>query len=632
MERFAEEIDVIILMIISMRRLTKQVKIGEKNMGSEHPVLVQSMLNTDTMDTESCVEQAIRIIETGGELVRITAPGVREAENLKNIRAGLWERGYQVPLSADIHFTPDAAMLAARYVEKVRINPGNFVDKRATFKTMTYTDEEYAQELFRLREKFVSFLSVCREYHTAVRIGTNHGSLSDRIMSRYGDTPEGMVEATMEYLRVCRDESFENVVISLKSSDCRVMVAAVRLLVQQMEREGMCYPLHLGVTEAGEGEDGRIRSAIGIGVLLNEGIGDTIRVSLTEAPEAEIPVAKELIALCEPDFQKEKMPLAPRYTKPVIVADISVGKHVDETITRGLDFYVATEKDPVYGDLLQSGQQAPELIYTEALGPELTKLPKTVQVIVPYENIDIAHVYTRRAAALVPIECYLNLQTEVEGERIFVEVKAIEELNERLSKRLQTDGKSVLVLHPERMNYVTYRAWLEQVELLKITNPVILRATVREEVEERLKLRMASQLGGLFLDRLAFGIWLTCPCQSDPAFGLRLSRNILQSAGARRYKTEFISCPGCGRTLYDLQESVAAVKKAFGHLCKLKIAVMGCVVNGPGEMGDADYGYVGAGNGKVNLYRGRQMVRVAVPESEAIEALKQLIQENGDWE
>lgn len=615
-----------------MRRSTKQVKVGKKYIGSEHPVLVQSMLNTNTNNTEACVEQSIRIIETGGELVRITVPGIKEAENLKNIWKGLRDKGYDTPISADIHFTPDAASVSARYVEKVRINPGNFVDKRATFKMLTYTKEEYSRELERLRGTFIAFLDVCREHKTAVRIGTNHGSLSDRILSRYGNTSAGMVEATMEYLRVCRDECFNSVVISLKSSDCRVMVDAVRLLVKQMEKESMNFPLHLGVTEAGEGEDGRIRSAIGIGTLLNEGIGDTVRVSLTEEPEAEIPVARELVRLCEPDYRPDRPQLEARYSRPVIVADISIAESMDETVTCGLDFQVATVNDPVCGTLLQAGKQSPEMIYTEALGPELTKLPKSVKVIVPYENIDVAHVYTRGAVALLSSGEYLRLQTGIDGEGIFVEVTTVEELNISLAEKLGSDKGAILVLNPVEIRYALYRAMLERVQALHIDTPVILRATTCEKSTEKLNLLVASQVGGLFLDRLAFGLWITCRNVPDSAYGLRLSRNILQSAGVRRYKTEFISCPGCGRTLYNLQESVAKVKKTFGHLSKLKIAVMGCVVNGPGEMGDADYGYVGAGNGKVNLYRGKQMVGIAIPEDRAIEALKQLIIENGDWE
>lgn len=616
------------------RRKTKQVKVGDIFIGSEYPVRVQSMLNTDTMDTEACVEQAIRIIKAGGELVRITAPGVKEAKNLQNIHAELRRRGYTTPLSADIHFNPEAAIEAAKHVEKVRINPGNFVDKRATFKTLVYTDEEYAEELLRLREKFKEFLDVCREHGTAVRIGTNHGSLSDRIMSRYGNTPAGMVEATMEYLRVCRDEKFDNVVVSLKSSDCRVMVDAVRLIALQMEKEGMDYPLHLGVTEAGEGEDGRIRSAVGIGTLLNEGLGDTIRVSLTEEPELEIPVAFVLAISCRfMDTREKPVKLVGRYSHPVIVADISKVECIDESVMEKLDFHVAAVNDPVYGDMLRAGERAPEIIYTEALGPELTKLPDSVTVVVPYEMLAVAHVYNRKAVALIGAEEFIRLSKPVEGDSIFVELCDGEFMNADLARKLERDKSAIVVLTLDVLSYALYRMYLGWLERLGIANRVIIRLVSKEKGKDlsMLSLLTAADLGGLFLDRLGYGLWLSFTQVPDAYYGVRLSRDILQSAGVRRYKTEFISCPGCGRTLYNLQESVARVKKAFGHLSRLKIAVMGCVVNGPGEMGDADYGYVGAGNGKVNLFRGKEMVRIGVPEEEAIEALKQLIIESGDW-
>lgn len=616
------------------RRKTKQVKVGDIFIGSEYPVRVQSMLNTDTMDTEACVEQAIRIIKAGGELVRITAPGVKEAKNLQNIHAELRRRGYKTPLSADIHFNPEAAIEAAKHVEKVRINPGNFVDKRATFKTLVYTDEEYAEELLRLREKFKEFLDVCREHGTAVRIGTNHGSLSDRIMSRYGNTPAGMVEATMEYLRVCRDEKFDNVVVSLKSSDCRVMVDAVRLIALQMEKEGMDYPLHLGVTEAGEGEDGRIRSAVGIGTLLNEGLGDTIRVSLTEEPELEIPVAFVLAISCRfMDTREKPVKLVGRYSHPVIVADISKVECIDESVMEKLDFHVAAVNDPVYGDMLRAGERAPEIIYTEALGPELTKLPDSVTVVVPFEMLAVAHVYNRKAVALIGAEEFIRLSKPVEGDSIFVEVCDGKFMNADLARKLERDKSAIVVLTLDVLSYALYRMYLGWLERLGIVNRVIIRLVSKERGKDlsMLSLLTAADLGGLFLDRLGYGLWLSFTQVPDAYYGVRLSRDILQSAGVRRYKTEFISCPGCGRTLYNLQESVARVKKAFGHLSRLKIAVMGCVVNGPGEMGDADYGYVGAGNGKVNLFRGKEMVRIGVPEEEAIEALKQLIIESGDW-
>ena len=608
-----------------MRRKTTSVRIGNITLSSEEPVMIQSMLNTSTMDTAACVEQSVRIIEAGGQLVRITAPGVREAENLKNIHRALRERGYDTPLSADIHFTPEAALVAARYVEKVRINPGNFIDKRATFKELNYTDLEYATELGVLRRKFTEFLEVCRKYGTAVRVGTNHGSLSDRIMSRYGDTPVGMVEATMEYLRVCQAVQFENVVISLKSSDCRVMVDAVRLLVREMKREGMHYPLHLGVTEAGEGEDGRIRSAVGIGTLLNEGIGDTIRVSLTEAPEDEIPVAKMLAEICsKPKFEKCGDILKGTCTRPVIVASLAGLEVIDETVSRKLGFEISPEEDPVCGARLVAGIQAPEMIYTETLGPELTKLPEKTRVLVPLALLDMAHVYNRSTSPVCQVDEYaagLGLPRDVP---VFVTVERVDQLEEELAVKLKEDAKAVLVLSLG-LDYHVYREFFRRMDELGLRNQTLLRVQTESQHKERLTLEMASQIGGLFLDRLPGGLWLETSGIPGISYALDLSRNILQSAGVRRYKAEFISCPGCGRTLFDLQGAVAKVKEAFGHLNTLKIAVMGCVVNGPGEMGDADFGYVGAGNGKVNLYKGRQVVRTAVPEEEAIEALREII-------
>ncbi|MEG2276866.1 MAG: (E)-4-hydroxy-3-methylbut-2-enyl-diphosphate synthase [Odoribacter sp.] len=609
-----------------MRRKTISVRIGNLTLSSEQPVMIQSMLNTPTMDVEACVEQSIRIIEAGGQLVRITAPGVKEAEKLKEIHEALRLRGYDTPLSADIHFVPDAAIIAAHYVEKVRINPGNFVDKRAVFKMLSYTEEEYAAELAVLREKFTAFLQICREYNTAVRIGTNHGSLSDRIMSRYGNTPAGMVEATMEYLRVCQATEFENVVISLKSSDCRVMVDAVRLLVVEMERENMHYPLHLGVTEAGEGEDGRIRSAVGIGALLNEGIGDTIRVSLTEAPEAEIPVARALLEICgSPAFDDCRVVQKGVYTRPVVVADLSALSVVDESVSRELGFTVGRLNDPVYGDRLHSDGKAPEVIYTETLGPELTKLPADTVIVVPSEILDMAHIYNRNASPLCCVAEYMKSSMISGNNDTFVRLTEGEDLDETLAERLRKDERAVVVLSfpPE---YSLFRNIFRRMKEYAIPNRVLVHLLLPYKDREKISLIAASQLGGLFLDCLPWGIWITAPEIKEVAYALELSRNILQSAGLRRYKAEFISCPGCGRTLFDLQGAVAKVKKAFGHLNTLKIAVMGCVVNGPGEMGDADYGYVGAGNGKVNLYKGRQMVKAAVPEKEAIEALRTLIE------
>lgn len=596
-----------------MRRKTNSVKIGNVVLSSDTPVMIQSMLNTPTMDTQACVEQAIRVIEAGGELVRITAPGVKEAENLKNIHARLCERGYFTPISADIHFVPEAALIAARYVEKVRINPGNFVDKRATFKMLTYTDEEYIAELNILEEKFTEFLKICRQHHTAVRIGTNHGSLSDRIMSRYGDTPAGMVEATMEYLRVCKRVGFQDVVISLKSSDCRVMVDAVRLLVKEMEEEDMHFPLHLGVTEAGEGEDGRIRSAIGIGTLLNEGIGDTIRVSLTEAPEAEIPVAKALAEICKnPVYEGNGSELKGNCLKPFIVADDSGLKTGN---VREMGFLVEKEQWKV-------GLKAPEMIYSETPGPEWSKLPAQTILLVPAGLLEKAKEYRSLVIPVYGAGEYLREENSEKDSCVRIDCMA--ELDDRLLGILKANEKIMLMLAvtPE---YQVYRKIYKLLNFHHLQNTTFIHAEFEGKDRDMICLRAASQLGGFFLDRLAGGLWITTPGIPDLTFAMELSRNILQSAGVRRYKAEFISCPGCGRTLFDLQGAVAKVKQAFAGKNELKIAVMGCVVNGPGEMGDADYGYVGAGNGKVNLYKGRQMVKAAVPEEQAIEELKRLI-------
>lgn len=608
-----------------MRRKTNQVRVGELWIGSEHPVVVQSMLNTDTMDTEACVEQAIRIYHAGGELVRITAPGVREAENLKAIHGALRARGYTFPLSADIHFNAEAAMVAAKYVEKVRINPGNFV--RAVVKKSesgSYTDEEYDAELLLLREKLKQLLDICRRYDTALRIGTNHGSLSARILDRFGNTPAGMAEATLECLRVCREERFDAVVVSLKSSDSRTMIEAVRLLVRRMEAEEMAFPLHLGVTEAGEGEDGRIRSAVGIGTLLNEGIGDTIRVSLTEEPECEIPVARELLRMNTPAYRSERPELPRRQGQPLIVADISACVVVDESVMSALDFYRDTINDPLDSHLLTAGLRAPEVIYTRALDPELTQLPERLRIVVPCDILDVARLYNRRAEALVDAADWLSLPPET-GNRYWVKISGIEECSVELLKKMETEPETVLVISPREPAYMAYREIIEYISRHAPSRKQIIHLSLPDEKQQSAGVYAAALVGGFFTERLADGLWITAPADEAPDIGLSFSQNILQSAGVRRYKTEFISCPGCGRTRFNLQESVRRVKEAFAGYAHLKIAVMGCVVNGPGEMGDADYGYVGAGNGKVNLYQAGRLVLAGVDEAEAIDRLRMLI-------
>lgn len=603
-----------------MRRKTNEVRIGELTLSSERPVAVQSMLNTPTMDTKACVEQAIRIIKAGGELVRITAQGVKEAENLRLIRDELRRRGYTTPLSADIHFNPEAAIVAAKYVEKVRINPGNFVDKRATFKQIDYTEAEYAEALAALHGKFKAFLEVCRDHHTAVRIGTNHGSLSDRIMSRYGDTPEGMVEATMEFLRVCKDEAFDDVVISLKASGCAVMVKAVRLLVSRMEEEGMAYPLHLGVTEAGEGEDGEIRSAVGIGCLLNEGIGDTVRVSLTGPPENEVPVAMALVRLCVPQYENRRETEEGENRNPFVVGDFSGQGAVGEAQLSAAGFRCE-------GEAWSGGRTAPEVVYAEAVSPLLGELPQEVTVVVPSGlHAAARRLHARTMAYVTACEC---VQEGLSTEDVWVEVA--DEKDAAEIKRMHLSAGSVVVVRPRCPDYHKLRSLWRSVRRCDVNNPVVVRVTPPDGDASWRRLWTGAHLGGLFIDRLVAGLWISMCQPKEMAYGLRLSRDILQAVGLRRYRAEFVSCPGCGRTLYDLEKAVAGVKAAFAHLDRLKIAVMGCVVNGPGEMGDADYGYVGAGNGKVNLYRGRQMVRVAVPEGEAIAALEAMIREDGNY-
>ena len=608
-----------------MRRQITSVEIGNIILSSGNPIRVQSMINTPTMDTKACVRQAIRIIKAGGELVRITAPTVQDAENLQHIHKALRDKGYDTPLVADIHFVSDAAFVAARYVEKVRINPGNFMDRRATFEEVDYSNIKYAAMLRNVKKKFVELLDICKEYGTAVRIGTNHGSLSDRIMSRYGDTPAGMVEATLEFLRVCKSENFDNVVISLKSSDCRVMVDAVRLLAKKMSSEGMQYPLHLGVTEAGEGEDGRIRSAIGIGTLLSEGIGDTIRVSLTEAPENEIPVGKMLVDICNfPKFEKSGDLLKGDCSHPIIVANISSGKVFDDDASRKLGFEQGAVNDPVYGDKLRLGHNSPEMIYTDTLGPELTKLPEETLVIVPLALWDIAHLYNRNAGVLCSVDEFLKEGRVEEGVPIFVEVSDIDDLDDKLVDRLNSVSKTTIVFS-FGLEYHTYHDAYRWIDSWGVKNQTLIHVTSRAKDKKRASLEVAARIGGLFLNRLPGGIWVKMSKIHETDYTLELSRNILQSAGVRRYKTEIISCPGCGRTLFDLEGTVAKVKETFGHLKDLKIAVMGCIVNGPGEMGDADYGYIGAGGGKVNLYKGRELILSSIPEEQAIEALQELI-------
>ena len=538
------------------RRPTLEVRVGNTAIGGNNPVRIQSMASTSTMDTEASVAQARRIVDAGAELVRFTAQGVREAANLGEIRRRLRESGCDVPLVADIHFNPRAAFAAAEQVEKVRINPGNFVDPGRTFRKIEYTDEEYAAELRRLEEALVPFLETCRANDTAIRLGVNHGSLSDRIMSRYGDTPAGMVESAMEFLRVCRSHGFDRVVISIKASNVVVMVETVTRLVEAMDAEEMHYPLHLGVTEAGDGEDGRIKSAVGIGALLREGIGDTIRVSLSEEPEAELPVARKIMDYI--DLMATAAPVvAPRDGR------FRLGKGM-RRISREIG----------------------------AVGGSRVPVVPAVDGITGLKEIDA--------------EAVIAGKIDIAPDDIIL-----------LSASGEVPGMSL----EAAMNVFAAKG---------IDNPVILRGVYNGPDADTVRLRSSIDLGALLLKGFADGIEIVSDALT-PDEASRLALAILQSARLRISHTEYIACPGCGRTLFDLQQTLARVKEATSHLKGLKIGVMGCIVNGPGEMADADYGYVGAGVGKISLYKGKECVEKNIPAEEAVSHLVELIKKCGDW-
>ncbi|MBR3615351.1 MAG: (E)-4-hydroxy-3-methylbut-2-enyl-diphosphate synthase [Bacteroidaceae bacterium] len=559
------------------RRATVEVNVGGVTIGCTNPVRVQSMTNTSTMDTDGSVEQVLRIVAKGGEIVRLTTQGNREAVNMGDIKAQLKERGCNVPLVADVHFNAAVADTAAMYADKVRVNPGNYVDPARTFKQLEYTDAEYADELKRLRERFVAFLDICRAQGRAVRVGVNHGSLSDRIMSRYGDTPSGVVESCMEFLRICRDEKFDNVVVSIKTSNTTMMVTTVRRLVRVMAEEGIAYPLHLGVTEAGDAEDGRIKSAVGIGALLADGIGDTVRVSLAEAPENEIPVAKELVEY-----------VALRKDAPAIEAVAAAGFNYEEPVRR---------RTCAFGII--GGDNVPVVVGGEV------------------EDKDIA---SDIAADLVPVVSLENAK-----DARFIAVTYGELTPENIAK-IRVLKDIVLVASSEHMNPVgELRALVHRLMIEGVEAPVIIRRAYDESSVEALRIKASADLGVLLIDGLADGLWIENPGMSAAELNA-LAFGILQATRARISKTEYIACPGCGRTMYDLQGTLARIKAATGHLKGLKIGVMGCIVNGPGEMADADYGYVGAARGKVSLYRRKECVEKNIPEDEAIERLLQLIE------
>ena len=606
------------------RRSSSPVQVGDLQIGGDAPIRIQSMTTTNTNDTEACVEQAEKIIKAGGELVRLTTQGRREAENLKNINAQLRADGFNTPLVADVHFNANVADVAALYAEKVRVNPGNYVDPARVFKKIEYTDAEYADELKKLEDRFVPFLNICKEHHTAVRIGVNHGSLSDRIMSRYGDTPEGIVESCMEFLRICKKEQFDNVVISIKASNTVIMVRTVRLLVDEMDRNDMHYPLHLGVTEAGEGEDGRIKSAVGIGALLADGIGDTVRVSLSEEPEAEIPVARHLVdyitkreghlmvpATASPDFNW----LRPERRKtraaggiggsnvPVVIASLPNGQTAIDA-----EFGTDTTPDYIYcGSSLPANRKEGQKYivdfnaYTGA---------KDTYPIFPYN----ATPFISSVKADVK---FLVLQLGAPSEEYLACLKAHPEV-------------VVIAVSNQQNKLGEQRALTHELWTNGLFNPVVFAQMYRHSAQEKadFQLEAAADMGALMIDGLCDGIWLmndgdiTVRDIADTSFA------ILQAARLRTSKTEYISCPGCGRTLYDLRSTIAKIKAATAHMKGLKIGIMGCIVNGPGEMADADYGYVGAGPGKISLYKQKMCVEKAIPESEAVEHLLRFIEED----
>jgi len=625
------------------RRPTREVRVGNLGIGGANPIRVQSMTTTDTLDVDATVAQSIRMIDVGCELVRITAPSKREAERLKDIAAALRDKGYDTPLVADIHFTPNAAEVAADYVEKVRVNPGNYADKKR-FENLEYTDETYAAELARIREKFTPLVRKCKQLGRAMRIGTNHGSLSDRIMSRYGDTALGMVESALEFLRICVAEDYHDVVVSMKSSNALVMVHAYRLLVARMNEEGMHFPLHLGVTEAGDGEDGRIKSALGIGTLLEDGLGDTVRVSLTEDPEAEMPVGRMLVERVE--SRAGHAPIEPvntawnpfelrrREAHPVLNVG---GKNVPVVVHTMRDG--ALEPSSLFGagyrysvplDKWNLDDDACDWVY---VGDRVLNfdIPGTLHVLVEAHAWRAFDAPPERHHPLWHVSDWLaNAPAPAEGCVHWVRVRRAD-IGEALRAHAANRRDVVWVVETENAHaMVDLRTAVLALDAHGLQGPAILRRTWTDLDEERLTLHAATDLGGPFLDGLGDGLWVDAPShplkkRNALAFG------ILQATRTRISKTEYISCPSCGRTLFDLQETTAKIRAVTHHLKGGKIGIMGCIVNGPGEMADADYGYVGTGPGKITLYKEKEVVQRNVPEDHAVDALIDLIKSHGDW-
>jgi len=648
------------------RFVTREVAIGDVPMGGSNPIRIQSMTTTDTMDTIGTVEQSIRMIEAGCEYIRITAPSIKEAQNLAEIKKQLRQRGYTAPLVADIHFTPNAAEVAARIVEKVRVNPGNYADKKK-FDQIDYTDAEYQGELERINQKFAPLVKICKEYGTAMRIGTNHGSLSDRIMSRYGDTPQGMVESAMEFMRMCEAMNYYSLVVSMKSSNPQVMVQAYRLLVETMVAEGMNYPLHLGVTEAGDGEDGRIKSAVGIGTLLEDGLGDTVRVSLTEEPEAEAPVAIALVERYVKRSQESRIKnqdskpgLDTQHTsyniqhnpyeykkRETYEANAFIGGHMVPRVV--LDLSKKNLKDPailndagyLYSPILDKYNMAEQSVDFVYLADELPSFsfPGNLKQLYNYNT-------------------WLNLTDKINCHPVFslqeyigdVDRSSALNLVKLLPADIETeefgllplDKSLVFILETQAIHGMAdQRSFFFKMEELGLDVPVIIKrsydfeldidhTTHHTQLTTNLQLYAATDIGALLVDGFGDGIWIDAPqvpanIITSTAFG------ILQATRSRISKTEYISCPSCGRTLFDLMETTQMIRSRTSHLKGLKIGIMGCIVNGPGEMADADYGYVGSGPGKVTLYRGKEAVKKNITSLNALDELIGIIREDGNW-
>ena len=618
---------------------TIEVKVGPIAIGGKNPIHIQSMTTANTMNTSATVDESIRMIDAGCKLVRITAPSKKDAENLANIKNELRLKGYKTPLVADIHYTPNAAEIAAKIVEKVRINPGNYADKKK-FEEIDYTDESYNNELLRIEEKFTPLVQICKQNNTSMRIGTNHGSLSDRILSRYGDTPKGMVESALEFIRICRKHDYHNIVISMKASNTRVMVYAYRLLVNEMIKEGMNYPLHLGVTEAGEGEDGRIKSAVGIGTLLSEGIGDTIRVSLTEAPEHEMPVAQKILDHFKNIHNHKKIAETKQhqidyfqYKKrktfqvenignknvPIVISDLSNRKKITQA-----SFFSLGYRYSVPLDKWHISEMASDFIYIGENEINF-EIPGTLRIISNYSSW-IKH---KKGFPIFNLKEYEKIKDFSETLN-FLKIYD-HEITPSSIDILKNNKSLVIFLESENINCIAaMRKFFFELMEEKIENPIIISRKYEFNDDEQLQISASIDIGSLLIDGLGDGICISSNNCSNKMLN-SISFGILQASRTRISKTEYISCPSCGRTLFDLQETTAKIRKVTDHLKGVKIGIMGCIVNGPGEMADADYGYVGTGPGKITLYKEKTVVKKNVPESEAVDALIDLIKENGDW-